>query len=62
MKTFNLTNYPLFYEGVWGPSYVTADKCLRQYGFESAMFNDNEEVWILETEEFFIFDFLWRDI
>ena len=61
MKTFNLTNYPLFYEGVWGPSYVTADKCLRQYGFESAIFV-GECLWAMETEEFYIFDLLWRDL
>ena len=60
--TFDLRKYPLFYKGVWDHAYVSASECLKQYGFESAMFNDNDEVWILETEEFFIFDLLWRDI
>ena len=60
MKVINLYNYPDFVQK-WHDARmtITGDEFLRQQGFKSARYDDKHLGWILDDDDYYMFQLLW---
>lgn len=61
MKVINLYNYPDFAQK-WHDdrmTHIKGDEFLRQQGFKSARYDGKHVGWILDDDDYYIFQLLW---
>lgn len=61
MKALNIYMYREFAEKWRNANVNLGDEYLRQQGFKSAMFNEDNGVWLLDEDDYWMFQLLWGD-